>query len=222
MTTRPSRNLYFAYGSNLNIRQMRERCPDATPFAPLVLPNAVLRFRNFADVAYYRGAECHGALWEISKRDEEALDHYEGYNERWPANSLYDKKWLVLNVKGEPRRALYYIMNSTGIMPPSQMYLDVIAQGYRDWGLDLDRLQRALDHSWARKRKTPFLIGRWRRKGMPRLAREVKRQAELPFDYQTECENEECEAFFAATEDYCPECGEFQTHGRVFQLRKGE
>jgi hypothetical protein len=216
------KNLYWCYGSNLNVRQMRKRCRDATVFGPLVVPNAVLRFRGVADVAYLRGAECHGGLWEISKRDEEALDRYEGVDLARPERGLYVKRYLTLKIKGEVRRALYYQMNATGIMPPSQAYLDVIAQGFRDFGLPLERLQRAVDHSWARQRKTPLLRDRWRRKGAPRLAREVERQAELPFDYQTECENPACEAFFEATEDYCPECGEWRAHGRVFELRRGK
>lgn len=215
------RQLYWCYGSNLNVRQMRKRCPDATPFGPLVLPNAVLRFRGVADVAYLRGTECQGGLWEISRRDEAYLDSYEGVNQVRPERGLYIKRYLTLKIDDEVRRALYYQMNTVGIMPPSQAYLDVIAQGFRDFGLDLERLQRAVDHSWTRQRKTPWLRNRWKRKGMPRLGREVERQEELPFSYQTECESTACEAFFDATEDYCPECGELQRHGRVFELRKG-
>lgn len=164
--------LYFAYGSNLNVAQMRARCPGATPVGALTVPNAVLRFRGVADVAYLKGGSCPGGLWEITPEDERALDEYEGYDprSRYP---LYDKKYLTLRIKGKVRRALYYQMLTTGIMPPSQVYLDVIAQGYRDFGLPLDRLERAVEHSWWRKRKTPFLRDRYKRKGMPKLARSV-------------------------------------------------
>jgi hypothetical protein len=144
---------------------MQSRCPDATPVRALNLPNAVLRFRGWADVAYLKGGTCPGGLWEISRHDERTLDAYEGV-----AHGLYEKRYLKLKVRGEVRECLYYMMLNTGIMPPSQAYLDVIAQGYRDFGLDLDRLRRALEHSYWRQRKTPFLRGRWRRKGMAKFA----------------------------------------------------
>lgn len=164
-----TRQLCFAYGSNLNISQMQARCPDALPVGPLNLPNAVLRFRGVADVAYLRGATCPGGLWEISSQDEQELDAYEGVCAD-PQRGLYQKLYLTLSIAGREHRCLYYMMNQLGIMPPSQPYLDSIAQGYRDFGLDLARLQRALDHSHQRRRKTPALRARWRRKGMPRMA----------------------------------------------------
>ena len=42
--------LYFAYGSNLNIAQMRKRCPGAKPFSPAVLHGWKLVERLYADI----------------------------------------------------------------------------------------------------------------------------------------------------------------------------
>ena len=39
-------SLYFAYGSNINLRQMAVRCPDAKVVAPAVLENYELLFRG--------------------------------------------------------------------------------------------------------------------------------------------------------------------------------
>ena len=41
------RPLYFAYGSNINLDQMRYRCPDATVYGQAVLDNYDLRFRVY-------------------------------------------------------------------------------------------------------------------------------------------------------------------------------
>jgi hypothetical protein len=41
--------LYFAYGSNLNIAGMAQRCPAAKPVSRFLLPNARLVFRGVAD-----------------------------------------------------------------------------------------------------------------------------------------------------------------------------
>ena len=38
--------LYFAYGSNINLNQMRYRCPDASVYGQAVLDNYDLRFRG--------------------------------------------------------------------------------------------------------------------------------------------------------------------------------
>ena len=39
-------NLYFAYGSNLDLEQMAQRCPDAEIVGPVRLENYELRFRS--------------------------------------------------------------------------------------------------------------------------------------------------------------------------------
>ena len=39
-------NLYFAYGSNLDLEQMAQRCPDAETVGPVRLENYELRFRG--------------------------------------------------------------------------------------------------------------------------------------------------------------------------------
>ena len=51
-------NLYFAYGSNLDLEQMAQRCPDAEIVGPVRLENYELRFRGsgFATVAPRKGS----------------------------------------------------------------------------------------------------------------------------------------------------------------------
>ena len=38
--------LYFAYGSNINLQQMEQRCPAARPVGPVILDGYELRFRG--------------------------------------------------------------------------------------------------------------------------------------------------------------------------------
>lgn len=59
-------NLYFAYGSNLDLEQMAQRCPDAEIVGPVRLENYELRFRGsgFATVAPKKAAlsmDCCGS-----------------------------------------------------------------------------------------------------------------------------------------------------------------
>ena len=68
------RMLYFAYGSNLSIETMQQRCPAARPLYPLRLLNSKLVFRAGADIAYKNGEECPGGVWSITPECEKALD----------------------------------------------------------------------------------------------------------------------------------------------------
>ncbi len=56
--------LYFAYGSNLNIKQMKQRCPDSIGISPAVLNGWKLVERTYADIE-----EAEAAKTEISGRE---------------------------------------------------------------------------------------------------------------------------------------------------------
>src|SRR3990167_10714755 len=138
-----AKQLMWAFGSNLNVAQMRRRCPNAVKVCKLAVPNARLVFRGVADVEFVQGGKCPGGLWYITAADERALDEYEGV-----ANGLYDKCYMTLRIKDRTERCLYYLMNEDGIMPPSEHYLASIVQGYKDFGLPLASLNRAVERSW--------------------------------------------------------------------------
>ena len=59
-------NLYFAYGSNLDLEQMAQRCPDAEIVRSVRLENYELRFRGsgFATVAPKKGGVVYGLVWK--------------------------------------------------------------------------------------------------------------------------------------------------------------
>ena len=69
---------YFAYGSNLNVAQMAQRCPGAKLLGRIKLPGWKLVFRGVADAIQEPGAFCYGGVWRITPEDEAALDTYEG------------------------------------------------------------------------------------------------------------------------------------------------
>lgn len=160
--------LYFAYGSNLNLRQMERRCPDAVPLYGLILGDTRLVFRMVADVLDEPGAKCPGGIWRITPECEDALDHYEGYDPRYPERGMYRKR--IIEVTGLPNgesEVMFYQMNSTGICPPSQGYFEGIRQGYKDFGLMTGPLMDALEHSYLDKRPTHVERQRLRRTGRP-------------------------------------------------------
>ena len=129
------KHLYFAYGSNLNIKQMQARCPSAEGVCPATLPGWRLAERQYADVEEAENEYVHGALYRISAEDLAKLDRYEGY----PA--CYDRREVtVIDQAGVYCKALVYIMtehcrrNRTGI-PYSAEYRQRCSAGAADWGI---------------------------------------------------------------------------------------
>ena len=75
---------YIAYGSNLNIRQMRMRCPHARVVGTAVIKDYELLFKGSLTGAYLtiepkKGGAVPVAAWEVTESDEAALDRYEGF-----------------------------------------------------------------------------------------------------------------------------------------------
>lgn len=160
---------YFAYGSNLNVRAMKRRCPRAKPVKRMFVTDGALIFRGVADVTLRKGGLVPGGLWKITEECERSLDAYEG-----AANRFYLKRYLLIEVDGRKEDCLFYQMRmSRGVMPPSEIYIETIAQGYRDFGLDLSRLDAALCESWSNKEVTEVLRERHVRKGKLPLARSL-------------------------------------------------
>lgn len=104
--------LYVAYGSNLNLAQMARRCPDAKVVGIGTLKNYQLTFRGVATIEPVDGAETPVGVWEITPRDELALDRYEGYPSyyRGNGNGRYaERSGRGNGVHNERRQAEYAV-----------------------------------------------------------------------------------------------------------------
>ena len=99
--------LYFAYGSNLDLEQMAQRCPDAEIVGPVRLENYELRFRGsgFATVAPKKGSTVHGLVWKITPNCEQSLDRYEGYPRHYTKETV-----TVKDAAGAEIPVMVYIM----------------------------------------------------------------------------------------------------------------
>jgi hypothetical protein len=140
--------LYIAYGSNMNKRQMRLRCPTARPLGKFTMKDARLVFRVYADLELKPGTEVPCVLWSINELDERALDQYEGSRS---AHGYY-KEYILLRYAGQPRKAMLYLMRSdAGVAPPSQAYVDTIREGYQDFEINQKYLNAAIKHAWDEK-----------------------------------------------------------------------
>lgn len=152
--------LYFAYGSNLDLTQMRERCPSARDVGIALLPGHRLAFSRFskgrgcgvADAVPDAGRGVWGVLYEISARDLAALDKCEGYCEGRSRNAYERQEIAVLlnGDAGDPRQAeTYFAVPQPNPPLPNQKYKSLILEGARRRGLpayyvgELERIQVA-------------------------------------------------------------------------------
>lgn len=147
------KNYYIAYGSNLNVRQMKFRCPGAKVVGTSVIKDYQLLYKGSKTGSYLtiekkKGGMVPVAVWEVTADDEKRLDAYEGYP------NFYYKTDMQLTVKshitGRKKKldAFVYIMHEErklGI--PSYAYVRTCVQGYRDFGFDLKHLRLAFDIS---------------------------------------------------------------------------
>ena len=84
--------LYFAYGSNLHLFQMKKRCKDSLFLKKIKLTDFRLTFRSkyrAADIEPKKNSIVPGALFEISKSDEKKLDVYEDFPHLYSKHYFY-------------------------------------------------------------------------------------------------------------------------------------
>ena len=130
--------LYFAYGSNLNLFQMKRRCKDSIFLKKINLKDFRLTFRSkyrAADIEPKKNSTVPGGLFEISKSDEKKLDVYEDYP------ILYRKFYFTYYGK---KVMTYTMVNKTPFRFPTERYLNVVKRGYKDCGLDSKYLAQGL------------------------------------------------------------------------------
>ncbi len=136
--------LYIAYGSNLNLAQMKYRCPTARFLGTGTVKNYELQFKGypssaFATIAPKDDCSVPVGLWELEAADEKALDRYEGYP------SHYFKRNIPVEIKGQTVNAMVYIMNlKMRFGLPSVEYYHTVREGYKNCRLDTSVLDEAL------------------------------------------------------------------------------
>lgn len=133
---------YLAYGSNLNIEQMKYRCPRAVKVGSTILKGWELEFKTYLTIKPNPNKEVPLGIWKVTAADERNLDIYEGYPR------FYRKEYIEIEIDGKKALALIYIMNDVReIQPPSAIYWHTCIQGYNDFRFDNKYLSEALKNS---------------------------------------------------------------------------
>jgi len=129
---------YFAYGSNLHHLQMKKRCPKCRYIKKFVLNNFELTFRNkggWADIQRKNNKKVYGGLYIISKFAESRLDKYEDYP------IIYKKMYFKYKSK---KVMTYTMVRKTKLVSPTNRYLNIVKQGYKDCKINIKSLNVAL------------------------------------------------------------------------------
>jgi len=130
-----SEDLYFAYGSNLDADQMRERCPGSRALGRAALPDHRIDFTYYstrwnggaADVLPHSGERVWGVLYALGADDLSLLDRFE---------RGYDRVFLrVTDGSGQALTAVSYAVREKRTFRPNEIYLEKMLRWAARWEL---------------------------------------------------------------------------------------
>ena len=140
---------YFAYGSNLDLSQMKRRCPEYRLISKGSLSGYSLTFNRFsngwgggvADVIQDQDSKVWGLVFEISDSDLERLDRYEGYHK--DQTSMYERwKALIDTPNGQISDVwVYTVVEKQKFVQPTLEYLQIIKDAAVRWNFPKDYQQ---------------------------------------------------------------------------------
>jgi len=128
-TSKENSILYFAYGSNMNLTQMKNRCQDNfKKISNTILKDYILGFdqSGYANIKEKNGEDVMGVLYNLNQQCLTNLDGYEGYPNH------YNRKWVkVIDLENQKEyQTQAYIQPENNFNgAPNQSYLQIIIKG---------------------------------------------------------------------------------------------
>jgi gamma-glutamylcyclotransferase len=140
--------LYFAYGSNMDAEQMKERCPSAKFVCRAKLPSHRLAFTRksvrrgcgVADILRDEMNDVWGVVYDLLENELENLDKDEDFRPGRPddQNDYTRENWHVWH-EGDAKRPLIVAIYRGHPQPnpplPNCDYKNLIVAGARHWQL---------------------------------------------------------------------------------------
>lgn len=123
--------MYFAYGSNMDVSQMSERCPSAKAIGVGRLNGYQfsLDSEGTATVIEQQHAFVWGVVWEIDGKDLAVLDRYEGVRAH-----CYSHTFVSVECDNQQHSVLVYISNrETNHGERRNNYLEKIVNAAEHW-----------------------------------------------------------------------------------------
>jgi gamma-glutamylcyclotransferase len=142
--------IYFAYGSNMDWKQLHDRCPMAEFMFKATLPDYALKFTHqriknrggAADVVECQGEIVWGVIYQLNDLDLRGLYSSEGYQPGRTRNSYAPISVTVYRdgASDFPVTATTFTVcrKLAPHQKPSREYLDHILAGAKHWNLPND------------------------------------------------------------------------------------
>lgn len=146
---------YLAYGSNLNIEQMKQRCPGAKAVDTAIINGWELSFKGSKTGSYLTidkktGGQVPVAVWAVTNECIDALDRYEGYPTFYKKHSFNVQ---FIN-EGGWHECFAYVMRPDAVYGiPTHYYYSICQQGYEYFNFDENILRKALERSRGGRRE---------------------------------------------------------------------
>ena len=130
---------YFAYGTNMNHKEMTHRCPTAKFIKRAALKDYRFQYEENSqrnkgsaeNIIESAGDVVWGGLWDIHNSDLERLDRFEGYDDKISER----KDVIVIDNDGEGYDAIVYYKKVGKKKKPGLEYENSVIQGAKDCGL---------------------------------------------------------------------------------------
>jgi len=135
--------IYFAYGANLNLDDMKVRCPGCTPLARARLLDHRLVFRGVADIEFRAFETVQGALYHITPAHLAALDRFEGYPRLYIRKTIH----VITEDDRKVQAVVYQMTDRNQYARPSQGYLNSILTGCQQWQLPQEYIQYIINRA---------------------------------------------------------------------------
>lgn len=140
--------LYFAYGSNMSLAQMRERCPahervgiaKLSGYALCFPRSSPIRLCGVAGIEERGSSEVWGVVYRLNAIDLATLDKREGYDAAAAFQiNRYNRREVTVLLEGDPSRPaaclVYLARSEPGVHVPSSAYLGTMVEGAAENGL---------------------------------------------------------------------------------------
>jgi hypothetical protein len=123
---------YFAYGSNMDVDQMADRCPSAEIVGVCRLDGHrfLINSRGVATLIPDAAGYVLGILWDLPPADEQTLDDYEG------VPTYYQRHLIAVENNREAIQALFYQAPNRTPGQPRRGYMQGIVAAARRHGFD--------------------------------------------------------------------------------------
>lgn len=139
---------YFAYGSNMDCKQMAERCPGTWLVGPGLLRGYrfLINSRGVATVVQDEEAITWGVVWKITEADRKTLDEKEGVR-----FGTYSPKHVQIELSdSQICSCLIYLASNNSPGKPRNNYLERIIRWAEQHGLPQDYIDQEI-RPWLRR-----------------------------------------------------------------------